>query len=635
VCGGAHAGGAHADARTLELARDGRTSYTIVLAASASPAEELATSELARYLKQMSGATFPVATSSRTTKAIVVRVQSAPHAAPLPTSARNLVADDSYSIAVRGDTLYLTGATGRAVLYAAYDLLERLGCRWLAPAFFFYEVHAENVPRIPTLFYASARDVRERPAMAFRKLVVEEGLSHDEQSLRRLVEWMPKARYNVLQLPANFGGSGRVSWDNWRAALTPELDRRGLLIEVGGHGYQNYLNAEMENGELFVRHPEWFGKDSSCAPSKATKHVFNTANADAVRYVIGNVVAYLGTHPEIAIFDFWPPDGARWADCAADKSLGTVSDRQASLVNTLHAALAKAAPNVRLEMIAYSEALAPPRAVVLHPDVLVDFCPINQSFDAQISDPRSVRNAAYAAAIRDWRSTFTGDVALYSYYRKYAWRSLPVIIPRYVQRDVQWYADVPLQGISTYSEPGDWGTYELNHYALGKVAWNPRADMRRTIDSFVVARYGRQSSGVARAALAALESTTRVYGGIPFSTRHTSRKIAKARTTLLAHSKAVRAAYDAIVKPLEAAGPDLERRSTAEEMALSRLFIMLEFEQRDLAIMQARAEQKPAEAIRPMVEELVKFLGTTRHRGTFLVREGDLARYLKMYGVAT
>jgi hypothetical protein len=353
-----------------------------------------------------------------------------------------------------------------------------------------------------------------------------------------------------------------------------------------------------------------------------------------VQYVVERVVEYIGAHPEIDIFDFWPPDGARWADCAADKSLGTVSNRQAALVNTLHAALATAAPKVRLEMIAYSEALAPPRAVALHPDVLVDICPINQSFDAQISDPRSVRNAAYASVIRDWRSTFTGDVAVYSYYRKYAWRSLPVIIPRYMQRDVQWYAAVPLQGISTYSEPGDWSTYELNHYALGKVAWNPRADVRQLIDRFVLARYGQQSSAVARAALASLESTTRVYGGIPFSARHTSGEIAKARATLLAHSKAVRAAYDAIVKPLEAAGPNLERRLTAEEMALSRLFIMLEFEQRDLAIMQARAEQKPAEMIRPMVEELVKFLGTTRYRGTFLVREGDLARYLKMYGVA-
>ena len=69
-------------------------------------------------------------------------------------------------------------------------------------------------------------------------------------------------------------------------------------------------------------------------------------------------------------------------------------------------------------------------------------------------------------------------------------------------------------------------------------------------------------------------------------------------------------------------------------MALSRLFIMLEFEQRDLAIMQAKAEAKPADTIRPMVEELVRFLGQFHMRGTFLVRDGDLARYLKMYGVA-
>jgi hypothetical protein len=46
-------------------------------------------------------------------------------------------------------------------------------------------------------------------------------------------------------VPLNYGGQGRVKWDNWRVALTPELQRRGIWIEVGGHGYENYLNAQM------------------------------------------------------------------------------------------------------------------------------------------------------------------------------------------------------------------------------------------------------------------------------------------------------------------------------------------------------------------------------------------------------
>ena len=36
------------------------------------------------------------------------------------------------------------------------------------------------------------------PKLKFRKLYVEEGLSHDAESLKRIIEWMPKVGYNVL-----------------------------------------------------------------------------------------------------------------------------------------------------------------------------------------------------------------------------------------------------------------------------------------------------------------------------------------------------------------------------------------------------------------------------------------------------
>jgi len=39
-----------------------------------------------------------------------------------------------------------------------------------------------------------------------------------------------------------------------------------------------------------------------------------------------------------------------------------------------------------------------------------------------------------------------------------------------MQKDLQWYAKLPVQGVSTYAEPGDWFTYELNHYVLA--AWH-------------------------------------------------------------------------------------------------------------------------------------------------------------------
>ena len=288
----------------VTLARDGETTYTIAVGDASSATLAFAGAELSRYLQRLTGAGFPVAPLASAGNAIVLRIGP-----PVGGSGD----EEAYSIAVRGDSLLLTGASDRAVLYATYDLLARLGCEWLAPALDFYGGAAEVVPRRPTLVYEAAADVVEDPVFAFRKIDVEEGLSHDTESLLRIVEWMPKVRYNTLQVPMDYGGTGRVRWDAWREALTPELEKRGILIEVGGHGYQNFLNAGMEDGTLFERHPEWFGMDAQCRRTPDERMVFNTANPAAVDYLIENVLEYLRAHPEIDIFDFWPPDGVRWS----------------------------------------------------------------------------------------------------------------------------------------------------------------------------------------------------------------------------------------------------------------------------------------------------------------------------------
>lgn len=602
-----------APAKAIALAKDGRTSYVIAIGERTTETERFAASELASYLKRMSGASFTVTSDAPGERAIVLRTDTA--------LATLLTSPDAYTIQARGDNLVLTGASDRAVLYAVYDLLTRLGCRFLAPALDFYAGASELVPSRRSLVYHGTRDVTERPAFAIRKLDVEEGLSHDAASLARIVDWMPKARYNTLQVPLDYGGAGRVRWDTWREALTPELDRRGIDIEVGGHGYQNFLNPEMERGKLFELHPEWFGKDAQCRPSRAEHLVFNTANPEAVAYLIANVIRYVKAHPEIDILDFWPPDGARWAECKEWEKLGTPQDRQARLVNQVAAALREVRPGLRLEMIAYAHAKLPPETVRLDPSVLVDFCPIGQNFDVPIDDPAGSNNALYVDAIRAWRGDFDGDIGLYSYYRKYAWRSLPVQVPHYMQQDMKWYSGVPLQGISTYAEPADWYTYELNHYTLGHLAWNPDVDVDSLIADYAAARYGAAAEP-ARQALATLEDDFRLRGSIPYSDEDTPEQIAAARAEVGARAAAL-------------STPRASGTLTAAERAnVDRLTLMLGFAQRDLRIREARARAAGEAAVAPLVRELVDFLTANGDRGVFLTRKGDLARYTRFYAPA-
>ena len=171
---------------------------------------------------------------------------------------------------------------------------------------------------------------------------------------------------------------------------------------------------------------------------------------------------------------------------------------------------------MKLEMIAYQPVLLPPPAVKLNKDVLVDFCPINQCFEKQIYDTGASNNATYVAALGKWRQSFEGEIGLYSYFRKYAWHSLPNVCPHYMQRDVIWYANVSLSAISTYAEPGDWFTYELNHYTFGRLAWNPKVKVDSIVKSYCRFRYGEAASSAVKV-FAMLEEIVPEFCSIPFT----------------------------------------------------------------------------------------------------------------------
>jgi len=595
-----------AQATRVELARGGRALLPIVVQHEDETAR-FAAEELAAYLGRITGGQFRVVGEAT---GAAIRLGVVPGAAP-----------DAYTIATRDGSVQLTGASGRATLYAAYDLLERLGVRWPSPALGYSGRDSGRVvPRLASLAYEAHGEVRESPRYTLRKLDVEEGLTHDEASLRRIIAWMPTARYNVLQVPMDYGNAGRVRWDAWREALVPELRKRGIVVEVGGHGYENFLNAGMEHGTLFERHPEWFGRDSSCAPSPAKHLVFDTEDSSAVAYLTRNVVEYLTARPEIGIFDFWPPDGARWAECADWAARGSVEDRQARLVNHVRAEVAKVRPDVVFEIIAYAHAKAAPTTVALHPSILVDFCPIAQNFDVQLYDTTGSANRQYVEALRGWQERFRGRLGFYTYYRKYAWRSLPIAIPRYMQRDVQWFASLGGTAISTYAEPGDWATYEVNHYTLGRLAWNPALDVEALLTDYTRARYG-SGAAAALVALATLEETGRVYGSIPGTTPKPRAQVAAARERVQRVAERVLETRRVIRDPVGAP-------------ALERLSLMLELAARDLEIVEAKAAGATPETIRPMVTRLVEFLAANGDRGVFLTRAGDEARYQRHYARA-
>ncbi len=318
----------------ITIAQNGIANLVIGVPLYPTITQQFAADELAKYLQQISGAVFKIEKSINK-PSIILQVNKGQ---PV----------EAYTISIKNNNILLSANSDRSLLYAAYDLLERLGCVWIAPAFNMYNGQHEAVPRKSNLTFTLNASVYKKPAFAFRKIDVDGGRSHNGDNLKQMVDWMAKCRYNVLRVPINLNGNGRVQWDKWKSDVLPELQKRDMILEVGGHGYQNFINAKMEDGTLFQKHPDWFGKDSICNPSASERLVFNTANSSAVDYVIANIITYIQQHPEIKIFGLWPSDVGRWQDCREMEKYGTPQDRQAEFANKAEAAIHKIRPDIIL-----------------------------------------------------------------------------------------------------------------------------------------------------------------------------------------------------------------------------------------------------------------------------------------------
>ncbi|MGN7357433.1 DUF4838 domain-containing protein [Paenibacillus sp. SAF-054] len=387
--------------------------------------------------------------------------------------------EDSFAIDTTDNGLVLAGVNDRGTLYAAYEVLGRMGVKFFAPTFENYGIHAENVPSRSSITLPSIHEVQE-PGFTVRRKYVEEGWSHSAENLPALIDWMAKNKLNTLVVPYDYIAQGNTRWDDWREKLIPELSKRGMMAEVGGHGFESFLRKE----KYGAAHPDWFVNGYN---------VFNIASDEAVDAYVGEVVAYMKARPEIRIFDAWPPDVATWPPGVISK-FGSSANAYAYVVNKLHAAVKKELPGVRLEAIAYASHDQPPSAAYMYDDsILIDFAPYFRSYRETIFDPNSSVNKPSINLINKWKQVFKGELAMYEYYRRYAFHSLPVVFPQLIGQELPYYKTLGVNGIGTYSEPGDWITFEPTHYILAQMSWNPAADAQALIADYTETRYGAAS----------------------------------------------------------------------------------------------------------------------------------------------
>lgn len=118
------------------LADGGRSSYRVVVHRGATAAERRAAEELARFLREISGATFPVEELADANAAPANSIRIGPEAAAgvIPSDEIARLGSEGFVLRTRGPILAIAGGRPRGTLYGIYSFLEDvLGCRWFTP----------------------------------------------------------------------------------------------------------------------------------------------------------------------------------------------------------------------------------------------------------------------------------------------------------------------------------------------------------------------------------------------------------------------------------------------------------------------------------------------------------------------
>ncbi len=119
-------------------------SCIIILSSNAPKAERYAAEELVKYLKEMTGASFPIretdyASIPTNAHAVLIGQGGWLGMSRFSTSVEDLEIQGPQSYVIKTyadgepDILLITGATPRTTVYAVFGLLHKLGVRWYTP----------------------------------------------------------------------------------------------------------------------------------------------------------------------------------------------------------------------------------------------------------------------------------------------------------------------------------------------------------------------------------------------------------------------------------------------------------------------------------------------------------------------
>lgn len=476
-------------AADLTIVTKGKANAVIIVVTDEEKASFTA-NEIQKYIEKMSGVKLQILdetvpdTSGLPVKIAVGHTRMAKESGvAIPSGFKEIVGDpkvfeeEGFVIQAKNSQIILAGNSDgpyQGTIYAGYEFLERLGCRWYFPGEW-----GEVIPEKKTIVFPET-DLVSRPDFALRTMGLGGWIVSSKEERASYKEWARKVKHSD-----------------------------GAFYPVVGDGFLGYL---LPPKEFMAEEPTLYAMNK--LQSRKQPENFNNGvmlslvNPRTFELSVKNLKsAFAGTSKSRIMriispngFGISPPDGAAYDyDPEAIKNNPNFNyptyihkPQTSTDFFTFAAKLAKEFPNKWTATMAYAGREVPPQGVAIPRNLSVMYAPISSCVLHHGNDPSCWRRRETISIMRQW-CTLTPHVYLYDYNPGFL---LGAFVP---ERDtanfaenVKLYKKMKLKGFKPEGRKAFMQTW-ISYYMRSKLMWNANADIKALKKDFYTTFFGSEA----------------------------------------------------------------------------------------------------------------------------------------------
>ena len=380
----------------------------------------------------------------------------------------------AFHIYEKDGNLYIIGCSEGSLIYAAYEFLENIGCRFFSP-------DTEKIPVLDSIEIESGFDTFESSPFEYRDIY---------WSCAFDTAWSLKARLNGAC--KNGRGMGRN---------LPESLGGGL--NYAGPYFVHSFSMLVPPSEYFDTHPEYFSEIDGVRTAKHLYSQLCMTNKDVISISAKKACEWLRENPDRKMVSVSQNDSFvidSYCQCDECKKIiereGAPSGALIHFVNEVAKEIEKEFPDAIVDTLAYQYSVKPPKYIRPHKNVCIRLC--TGGCNSHTIESCEM-NAHIKEAFEMW-SRICQKLYVWDYTTNFGQYLTPYPNLTIIPQNIKFFKDHSVKGLFMQGQydggrNGEFG--ELRSYIISRLLWNPNADFRSDAMQFISEYYGGAAPYVA------------------------------------------------------------------------------------------------------------------------------------------